>query len=1022
MKNIFFKKGLTTILILLIASCILPVLNGNILKTDSFENDNVYGYEYRNSCFTPKSVNDLIKSKDSIYLINDKFGLYNFSYSYDASNFNSDNFENFNLKKIDLKNNFYLKNEVVYNHYTPTIFNKPVDKLLIANSENIFYVGGTGPYNYSSIQDAINDSNNGDTIFVYDDSSPYYENITINKSINLIGENRETTEINGSKLNEFLDTINISADYVYVNGFSISYNLGYYYQAGINIIGDYTKITNCKIYGNYWIGISLIDSFYSEIYDCELFDNLMAIHLVDSNENEINSCYCYANAEDIILFENSNYNKIINCTNIGNSYSGIHIQRSTGNQIINCSCINGNSGISLAYTPNTIVYGNTLNNNYENFGIGSSILSDFYCDIDISNTINGKPIYYWINHHNEQIPSDAGFVGIVSCTNILVKNLQISNNFQGVVMAGVSNSTVVDCKFFNNDGHGVFAISSQNNNIINCSSENSFFSGVYLSNQANNNNISNNSISKIQVCGIWADYSINNNIYNNNIKNTLKGVLLDKSGNSILKNNSLENCGLAIEGTVISDYINDVDTSNKINNKILYYYLNQKNIEVPFDAGEVILVNCTNCNVTNLDLSNTTTGVELAFSKYNNISGNILNNNRLVAIDLDCESNNYNTISQNTIIDNNYAIDIDLSHYNTFDKNDIQNNGVGLSFDRCQGNIVSNNDIQNSYNGIYLYGSLNNHLNQNTITNCDFSGIYLLCSTNNILKNNEMINCGLLVYSYGISEYINDVDTSNKINGKIIYYYINQNSKDIPSDAGEVILVNCNYCNITNLDLSNGTIGIELAYSNFITISKNTLNNNKFAGLYIESSYNTTVEKNTIKDNGYGIDLQLAYNNKIKNNNIRRNIYGCYIYLSDNNAFFSNNFLYNDNGLTLNLPSVSNTIYQNNFIVNGFSAWDKNDNSNIWYNSKKGNYWSDYTKRYPDAKKIFLRGIWNTPYEIPNKENKDEYPLVRPSIFSNEKTNNLIFIRILEKIQEFFPHFFYQAIIFYKNKYFIEKI
>jgi hypothetical protein len=50
------------------------------------------------------------------------------------------------------------------------------------------YVGGTGPGNYTSIQSAINDATSGDTVFVY--SGTYYENIVIDVSINLIGENK----------------------------------------------------------------------------------------------------------------------------------------------------------------------------------------------------------------------------------------------------------------------------------------------------------------------------------------------------------------------------------------------------------------------------------------------------------------------------------------------------------------------------------------------------------------------------------------------------------------------------------------------------------------------------------------------------------------------------------------------------------------------------------------------------------------------------------------------------------------
>jgi len=1002
LKNIFLKKILIVILISLIISGIIPQISGDILTINNFEYDK--NYHYKNNCKEPNISNDFT-SKDSIYMISDKFNIHNYSYFYDDSNNDPDNLQNFNFGKIKQINNFFIKNKVIYEDNNKPNFNKVLQKSIIHFSGNTFYVGGTGPNNYSSIQDAINDSGDGDTVFVFDDSSPYYENITIDKSINLIGENRNTTEINGSKLDDLLDTVNISADNVYINGFNINNNLGYYYQAAINIFGDYATVTNCKIHSNHWIGISLLGSSNSQIFYCDFFNNLMAIHMVDSNENEIRACYCYGNGEDIILFENSNYNKIINCTCIGNSYSGIHVQRSTGNQIINCTCNNGSGGIGLAYAPNSIITGNTLNNNYENFGVGSSTLSDFYCDIDTSNTINGKPIYYWVDHHNEQIPTNAGFIGLVSCTNISVKNLQISNNFQGIVIAGSSNCTIEDCNFLNNDGHGIYIISSHDNIIRYCSNGNSFFSGIFLSSQSNSNIFLNNTITNNQVCGLWAENSAGGNISNNIIKNSLRGILLDKSGNSYLRNNKMENCGLVIDGVSISDYTNDIDTSNKINNKILYYCIDQNNLIIPDDAGEVILVNCTKCNLTNLDLSNGTIGVELAFSSNNNISKNIINNNKLVAIDLDCSSNNYNTIKQNIILDNNYAIDIDLSDYNTIDGNKIHNNGVGLSFDSCKGNIISENDIQNSYNGIYLSYSSNSNLNDNIIKDCGFNGIYLLFSKNNILKNNEMLNCGLLVYGSSISEYINDVDTSNKINGKIIYYYINQNSINIPNDAGEVILVNCNYCNVTNLDLSNGTIGVEIAYSSYITISKNTLNNNKFAGIYIESSYNNIVERNTIIDNSYGIDLQLADNNKIKNNNIRKNSYGCYIYLSDNNELFYNNNFYNSYGIILNLPSNNNTIHHNNLIENGYNAIDENTKTNIWYYGKKGNYWSDYTKLYPNAKKILLQGIWNTPYEIPDQENKDEYPLLRPVILSKEKTVNLIFIRLLEKILDFLSFF-----------------
>ncbi len=60
---------------------------------------------------------------------------------------------------------------------------------------NWLYVGGTGPGNYSRIQDAFDASQDGDTVFVYNDSSPYYENLSINHSITLIGEDQSSTVI-----------------------------------------------------------------------------------------------------------------------------------------------------------------------------------------------------------------------------------------------------------------------------------------------------------------------------------------------------------------------------------------------------------------------------------------------------------------------------------------------------------------------------------------------------------------------------------------------------------------------------------------------------------------------------------------------------------------------------------------------------------------------------------------------------------------------------------------------------------
>jgi len=92
-----------------------------------------------------------------------------------------------------------------------TFFKK--DILKDAINGNTLYVGGNGSNNYSSIQEAIDIAEEGDTVFVYDDSSPYFENILIDKSsISLVGEEKNTTVIDGqgksSTIHLYRDNIN----------------------------------------------------------------------------------------------------------------------------------------------------------------------------------------------------------------------------------------------------------------------------------------------------------------------------------------------------------------------------------------------------------------------------------------------------------------------------------------------------------------------------------------------------------------------------------------------------------------------------------------------------------------------------------------------------------------------------------------------------------------------------------------------------------------------------------------------
>jgi parallel beta-helix repeat protein len=176
-----------------------------------------------------------------------------------------------------------------------------------------FYVGGSGPGNYTTIQEAINNAVNGDTVYVC--SGTYNENVYIDKSLNLIGSSKPV--INGH--DPLKSTIEIMSDQVTILNFEIHntygksseysgiaigkthYNQGEYTAVtisncyisdayrGIIIKGLSNSVNLCEIYSNDYYGIDIISGGTSNIITGNVInDNLRGINLQsDSMDNII---------------------------------------------------------------------------------------------------------------------------------------------------------------------------------------------------------------------------------------------------------------------------------------------------------------------------------------------------------------------------------------------------------------------------------------------------------------------------------------------------------------------------------------------------------------------------------------------------------------------------------------------------------------------------------------------------------------------------------------------------------------
>jgi parallel beta-helix repeat protein len=147
---------------------------------------------------------------------------------------------------------------------------------------NTLYVGGSGEENYSSIQDAINNAITGSTIYVY--SGKYYENISINKSITLIGQNTKDTIIYGQ-----FDIIEIKANLTNISDFTIKWflNASDINRTGIGI--KFLGANNCNIKNNIIIdgqyGIYLSNSYNNNIENNTISNNSFAIFLSNQCKN-----------------------------------------------------------------------------------------------------------------------------------------------------------------------------------------------------------------------------------------------------------------------------------------------------------------------------------------------------------------------------------------------------------------------------------------------------------------------------------------------------------------------------------------------------------------------------------------------------------------------------------------------------------------------------------------------------------------------------------------------------------------
>jgi parallel beta-helix repeat protein len=621
--------------------------------------------------------------------------------------------------------------------------------------------------------------------------------------------------------------------------------------------------------------------------------------------------------------------------------------------------------------------------------LGGSIVHWNTHTITTSNTVNGKPVYYWKDVNGGTVPVGAGQVILAGCTNVVVENQDINGGTVGILL-GFSSDNRIQNNIASNAYIGIYLYYSSNSNTISGNTVSGNSNGIYLNDHSNSNTISGNTVSNNIINGIYVYWSSNSNtisgntvsgywngihlllsdsntIIGNTVSGNINGIYLDSSSHSVLINNVMTDNGIYIHGFSLVDWnTHTITTSNTVYGKPVYYWKGVNGGTVPVGAGQVILVGCTNVVVENQDVTGGSIGILLGFSSDNRIQNNIASN-AYYGIYLFLSSGN--TISGNTVFDNSY-------------------NGIYLYY-YSSSNTLSGNTVSGNRNGISLASSHSNTISGNTVSGNDV-GISLSSSSDSTLINNVMTDNGIYISGYSLVNWnTHTITTSNTVNGKPVYYWKDVNGGIVPAGAGQVILVSCTNIVVENQDVSSASVGILLGFSSDNRI-QNNIASNAYIGIYLYSSIGNTISGNTVSGNDFGIYLSSSSDsNTISGNTVSGNSeYGIYLVNSDSNTLSGNTvsgndvvgiyllassdsntmsgntvsgnseygiYLYSSNSNTISGNTVSgnmygitlyrsydNSIFLNNIIDNTNQLYNTSS-TNTWDNGAgEGNYWSDY--------------------------------------------------------------------------------
>ena len=799
------------------------------------------------------------------------------------------------------------------------------------------------PDDYSTIQEAINAANPGDTVYVK--AGAYYEHVVVNKSLSLVGEDRDSTIIDGNETG-FVVRI-MWTSHVTISGFTLR-------RSGRELI-------HLPI----WVSYPESGIFLEEAQECVISNNVIINNLggatlhrspnnIIKNNIIMNNEYCIS----LSTAFTETVNNIIQENTIANNTYGLVFDlndnwgHSHDNYIYHNNFINNSiQAISFATSsPNIWDAGYPSGGNYWSDYASVDLFSGRYQNETGSDGIGDSP--YVIDENNtDQYPLMHPYGSVRNLdTNLTYLTIQSAINAAS-------------------DGDTVFVRN-----------------GTYYENIVVNKSLSlvgedrYNTVIDGNVAGTGVHVTTDHvTVQGFGVQNCEVGIKVESNDNVISSNlvssNGYYETELLSDQEVYQDYVSPIHKwylHNMINGSYTAFF----NITDHTPAISVQALGQEDVNQL---------GIGLFHDKNNDNEPQL---QEYVGY-MEGKDKNVHVFLVNPPV-GQYIIKVlgwevlgDPGHFNL---NITTYTGYGIMFLSSNNNTITENLVTHNPVGLYLYDSHNSTIRLNDAVE-NVGGIVLSDSRDCVISNNNAssneFGSGLYQFGIGMTFWsVHDFNISeNNMSSSTFGMWLTNSSdnevigNDLVSNLGWSLLIYYSHDNTVqynNISLT-GEDGVRMMFSRQNNFTENHFESNGHAGIFFwQNNTNNSITKNKFYSNGqHGVELKLwCNNNTIADNDIRHNERNGILILESTSNMVTRNYVYSNARGVISYLSSDNKIYHNNII----NSWEEQaadfNSANIWDNGCEGNYWSNYNGTDLDSDGI---GDTYIPWET-----VDNYPLMNP--------------------------------------------